>query len=414
MRVPPMSRLREYLAPLRGNVLVLVVSMLIWNFMLQMVSTYEALYIFALGGSGVALGVLSTTQTLFSTFLRIPGGYLADKRGRRKVIGMAAIVSSLGYLFYVFAQSWLWLLPGVLLLSIIGLAEPAEAAIKADSVKPEERGRGYAILSILPQIPAMIAPVIGGIIIADRVSDLGIKLSGMRVAYLMLFGGVAIAGLIRLLFLKDIYKPEEGGSSLGFGMFRDVYDTIAQSPASIKRLLLLSSFFMFCFHLDARVRAIYAIDFRGLSTVEWGLIVSSTLVISTFATFIIGWFVDRYGRKKVFIPAVVLLGVSTLLFAFSDSFPMFLFSRIIGSIGMYGRMISFQVLIADSIPVAIRGRLMGAFNIFNSLGSSTAIMISGLLYDVYPVLPFYASTLAYAVVALVAVRFLNEPETRQL
>jgi MFS family permease len=137
-------------------------------------------------------------------------------------------------------------------------------------------------------------------------------------------------------------------------------------------------------------------------------------VISTIATFIIGWFVDRYGRKKVFVPAVVLLGVSTLLFAFSDSFPMFLFSRMIGSIGMYGRMISFQVLIADSIPVSIRGRLMGAFNIFNSLGSSTAIMISGLLYDVYPVLPFYASTLAYAVAALVAVRFLNEPETRQL
>ena len=110
----------------------------------------------------------------------------------------------------------------------------------------------------------------------------------------------------------------------------------------------------------------------------------------------------------------MLLGVSTLLFTFSDSFPMFLFSRIIGSIGLYGRMISFQVLIADSIPVSIRGRLMGVFNIFNSLGSSTAIMISGLLYDIYPVLPFYASALAYTAVALAAVRFLKEPETRQL
>lgn len=409
-----MIEIREYLAPLKGNLLVLVSSLIIWRFVLQMVSPYEALYIFAIGGSGVALGILSTTKTLFSTFLRIPGGYLADKRGRRKVIGIAAIVSSLGYLFYVFAQSWLWLLPGAFLLSMVALSEPAVEAIKADSIRPEERGRGYAMLNTIPRIPAMIAPAIGGFLIAESNADFGISLSGIRSAYIALFVGVVIAGLIRLFFLKDIYQPEESGQKLGLNMFSDVYETVSQSPPSIKRLMLLGGFFHFCFHVDASFRGVYAINVGGLSTVEWGLIVSSTMVISSLAALLIGWAVDRYGRKRVFIPAVALLGISTLLFVFSNSFPMFLFARILGSIGIYGRMIAFQVIVADSIPVSIRGRMMGVYNIFSSLGSSSAMMFSGLLYDVSPVLPFYTAVLAYVSAALVAVKFLHEPETQQL
>ncbi len=303
----------------------------------------------------------------------------------------------------------------MLLLSVIGLAEPAVEAIKADSVKPEERGRGYAMMSTLPRIPAMIAPAIGGMIISDGASDLGINLSGMRMAYVMLFGGVIAAGLIRLIFLKDIYRPgEEEASGLGMNVFRDVYETIITSPNAVKRLLILSGFFMFCFHLDAGVRSVYAIDARDLSTVEWGLIVSTTLVLSSFATFIVGWIVDRYGRKMVFVPAIILLAVSSLVFAVSNSFPTFLLSRIIGSVGLYGRMVSFQVLIADSIPVSTRGRIMGVFNIFHSMGSSTAIMVSGLLYDVAPVLPFYTSALALVLASLVAVKFVHEPAHAQI
>jgi MFS family permease len=409
-----MSGLREYFAPLRGNMLVLASSLIVWHFVLQMVQPYETLYIFAIGGSGVTLGILSTTRMLFSTFLRIPGGYLADKRSKRKVIGLAAIISSLGYLFYIFAKSWHWLLPGAFLLSIIGLAEPATEAIKADSVKPNERGRGYAILSTIPRIPAMIAPAIGGYLIADRNSDFSISLVGMKNAYIALFFGVLIAGLIRLFFLKDIYLPkDESSKNLGLNMFKDVFKTVNQSPISIKRLLLLGGFFMFSFHLDSSLRAVYAIDIAGLSTIEWGLIVSSTLVISSLAALLLGWIIDRHGRKRVFILSVISLAISTILFVFSNSFSMFLLARIIGSIGLYGRMIAFQVIIADSIPVSTRGRMMGIYNIFSSIGSSTAIMISGLLYDVSPMLPFYVSAFAFASAALVAVKFLQEPEIQQ-
>jgi MFS family permease len=233
-----MSDLTEYFTSLRGNLLVIVSSLIIWKFVLQMVSPYESIYVFAIGGSGVTIGILSTTRMLVSTFLRIPGGYLADKRSRRQVIGFAIIVSSLGYLFFIFAKNWTWLLPGVILLSITGLAEPATEAIKADSVKPEERGRGYAIISTLPDIPALVAPVIGGYLIVERGSSFGISLTGIRFVYICLFVGVVTAGLIRLLFLKDVHQHvQEEGIKLGLNMFRDAYEVVSESPSSPKRSL---------------------------------------------------------------------------------------------------------------------------------------------------------------------------------
>ena len=171
---------------------------------------------------------------------------------------------------------------------------------------------------------------------------------------------------------------------------------------------------MFCFHLDSGMRAIYAIDVGGLSTVQWGWIVSITSVVSSLAALMIGGFIDSFGRKRVFVPAVTILGISTLLFVLSEGYPMFLFARILGGIGMYGRMISFQVLVADSIPGQVRGRIMGVYNILSSIGSSTATLISGILYDFSPEFPFYVSAFAYGLAALVASKLLYEPEIKEL
>jgi MFS family permease len=394
--------------------LVLVFSLMIWKFMLQMVSPYESVYVFAIGGSGVTLGILSTVRMLFSTSFRIPGGYIADKRGRRRVIGLAIIASGLGYVFYIVAQSWVWLLPGVVILSLTALAEPATEAIKADSVNPENRGRGYAIINTLPDIPALIAPALGGYLIVDEGSHYGISLTGIRSVYGYLLVGVVLAGLIRLFFLKDIHQPSSEDVKHDFSMFRDAFNLVKESEISIRRLLFLGGFFMFCFHLDSSMRAVYAIDVGGLSTVQWGWIVTITSVFSLVAGLFIGGLVDRFGRKRVFIPSILVLGGSTLIFVLSKSYPLFLLARILGGIGLYGRMISFQVLVADSVPGAVRGRIMAVYTIFSSLGSSSAILLSGFLYDFFQELPFIVSVVAYLLAAGVAVKFLDEPEVKHL
>ena len=373
-----------------------------------MISPYESVYIFALGGSGTTLGIIAASQMLLSTLIRVPGGYIADRYGRRRIIGVAIIASGAGYLFYVYARNWIWLIPGALILSIKDLAVPATEAIKVDSINPENRGRGYSLINTLPDILALFAPALGGYFVVDNAAEYGISLSGVRSVYLAVFIGVVLTGLIRLIYLKDLIEPEnleEGGV---LHMFKDAVKLVRGSESVIRRILLLGGFFMFCFHLDARVRAIYAID-AGLSTVEWGWIVSITSVVSLVAGLFVGGLVDRFGRKKVFIPSVLLLFISTIIFLFSGSFWLFLLARVLGGMGLYGRMISFQVMVADFVPSGSRGRIMGLYSIFSSLGSTLAILLSGFLYDIYNELPFILSAIAFLIAAVVGWFFLYEP-----
>ena len=93
---------------------------------------------------------------------------------------------------------------------------------------------------------------------------------------------------------------------------------------------------------------------------------------------------------------------------------MFLLSMILGGIGLYGRMISFQTLVADTVPRNIRGRIMAVYTILSSLGSSSAMLLSGLFYDIFKELPFIVSFIAYGLAAGVAYTFLNEPKAKQI
>ena len=280
-------------------------------------------------------------------------------------------------------------------------------------MNPDNRGRGYAIINTLPNIPALIAPVLGGYLVINEASSYGISLTGIRTVYTFLLVGVILTGFILLLFLMDIHTPKDESLRYGFNMVRETLFMIKESESSLRRLLLLGGFFMFCFHLDSSMRSVFAIS-AGLSTVQWGWIVSLTSLISLISGLLIGGLVDRFGRKRVFIPSIIVLGLSTLLFVFSKSYYMFLLARIMGGIGLYGRMISFQVLVADSVPADVRGRIMAIYTIFSSLGSSSAILLSGFLYDVFKELPFLVSFLAYVLAAGVAIMFLDEPEVKQL
>jgi hypothetical protein len=69
---------------------------------------------------------------------------------------------------------------------------------------------------------------------------------------------------------------------------------------------------------------------------------------------------------------------------------------------------------ADSTPMPVRGRVFGTINILSNLGSSASIILSGILYDIDPVLPFHVAIVMYALATLAAMKFLKEAAVRQV
>src|SRR5206468_6557021 len=100
-------------------------------------------------------------------------------------------LASAGYLVYLFSPSWLLLfLALALVMAWQSMASPAIFAVIGDSLPRERRAMGFTLQSILKRIPTVIAPIVGGALIAA----LGI-VKGVHTGLLITFALAAITAL---------------------------------------------------------------------------------------------------------------------------------------------------------------------------------------------------------------------------
>ena len=291
--------LKESLSILKGNFLVLLVTWIIFRLAFRIVGPYESLYICALGATPATLGVMSSLQTAVFCLSLIPGSYLADRWGRRSLIVVMTYVLGFSYLFYAIAPTWHLVLVGMLLAGLARLYSPALQAMTADSLPPEKRGMGYAMMRVVPDAFAIGSPVIAVMLIRSY----GF-VDGLRLAYLAVFASFMAAATIRLLFLKETLRPGETGERPGLirlyaDSVRDMANVLGQAPRPIKALILASvvalplSQIIWGGPFGSGFVPLYVVDFSGVTEEEWGLLSSIRLAVGLLAGLVMGELVDR-------------------------------------------------------------------------------------------------------------------------
>ena len=104
---------------------------------------------------------------------------------------------------------------------------------------------------------------------------------------------------------------------------------------------------------------IYAKTHIGLSSSQWGLILLCEMTLRNLATIPAGFMADRFGRARFIIGA--LLGSTVIpLFLLAGSFGDVLAIRCIVGVTAAVFSPSTSALLADTVPSAIRGRVMAA------------------------------------------------------
>src|SRR2546423_1127427 len=148
-------------------------------------------YLEALGAGTVAVGLFGTAKDFFDAIYQYPGGWLADRFGRRRAFLIFIGLASIGYLIYLLSPSWLFVFIGLAFaMAWSSMASPAIFAVIGDALPKERRAMGFTLQSMLKRVPMAIAPVVGGSIMAA----VGV-LKGVRtglVVTLFLAGGTAL------------------------------------------------------------------------------------------------------------------------------------------------------------------------------------------------------------------------------
>src|SRR5215218_7642824 len=167
-------------------------------------------YLEALGAPVTAIGLYGSVKDLLDGLYNIPGGWAADHLSRRRAFSLFVLLAGCGYALYALAPAWpVAFLALAFVMAWSAMASPAMFAVIADALPRGRRVLGFTVQAMVRRVPIVIAPALGGLLIA-RAGVLG----GVRVG-LAASVALAAAALVVVRQVRVVAPP--GGAVAGIG-----------------------------------------------------------------------------------------------------------------------------------------------------------------------------------------------------
>lgn len=141
----------------------------------------------------------------------------------------------------------------------------------------------------------------------------------------------------------------------------------------------------------------------GMSSSDKGLVTAATLLGILLGALFLGGLADRWGRKPVFIGEMVLLAAALMMAALSMNTAMLVACLFVIGLALGADYPTAHLVISESIPSAVRGRLvLGAFS-FQALGALLATALAAVLLGMQPSLGVWREFYLIPVIPVVMV-----------
>jgi MFS family permease len=408
-----LSRIRSEFDFIQGNFLVLVLSWIIMDLASELPSTYYGLYVEALGGSATVIGLIGFVSMIAQALVMFPGGYLADKYGRRWLVSTMTFGLAMSYAFYALAPSWQWIMAGSVIQSFCFIYRPALEAIIMDSVPAERRGMSFSIMNLITSVSTTPSPLIAGWLF----NKFGLVPS-VRMGYTLVLVTFLIAGVIRLRLKETLESP--GRISLG-ELLRSYPSSVVESirvwglvPKSAFALFLSRFVMMFAIALFQPIMVLYVVEDLGISAVGWSLILTSLFVSMIVISIPVGKLIDRVGKKRPLLASFAIWAAVMPLFIYGDFHRLLVAMMLIGLLQVL-LMASSSSLMADLVPREHRGKVSGSAGFFILIAGSVGSLLGGFIYDnVSHQMPWWLQIAFVVPSFLLVLLFVREPEKHEI
>ncbi len=346
------------------------------------------LYAEKFGASEAVIGMLvasySAMQFVFAPLL----GRLSDRIGRRPVLLVSMLGTSLGFLLMGFANT-LWLLFVARIIDGItgGNISTAQAYI-ADVTPPEERSRGMGLIGAAFGLGFVVGPVIGGLM--THISP---------GAPFVFAAGLAAANATALFFLLPESLSSEHRTVAG--QRASIFKVIAEAGSRTIGVVMAASFFStVAFAMLTVTYALFANHRFGFDAWHTGLLFGYVGILgAVIQGGLLGRLVKLFGDKALAVAGTALFAVCMFLLPLSPSISLLVLLS--GGIAVGNSLMTptLNGLASKSVSPASQGRVMGVMSSVASLARIIGPLLGGLLLerdtnrgaDHYGITPYWVS-----------------------
>lgn len=333
-------------------------------------------YMESLGAGPGVIGVFGTTKDFFDAVYQYPGGWLADRFGRRRAFLTFIAIASAGYLIYLLSPSWPFIFAGLAFaMAWHSMASPAIFAVIGDALPRNRRAMGFTFQSMLKRVPMMISPLVGGALIAGLGICAGVK-TGLIIT-------LALAAAT-VLIVSRINVPVIAGEVVNIrGVWRSFH-------TALKRLLISDIFIRTCEGMADIFVILYVTNVLGVSVASYGILVAIQMVTSILVYIPSGRVADRVGRKPFVIATFFCFALFPVAVVLASGLGSLVAAFVIGGLREIGEP-SRKAMIVDFAEPHLRARTVGLYYLVRSLTITPAAAIGGLLWAIMPEVPFIAA-----------------------
>ena len=324
------ARISGFLGLQRSTVGVLSMAILL-GMGERMAERFLPIYIMALGGGALVIGLLQAMDNLLSALYAFPGGYLSDRIGTKRALVVFNLLAMVGFGVVILVPAWQAVVAGaVLFISWSSISLPATLSLIYNVLPQRKRTMGVTMHSLVRRIPMALGPLLGGFLIAGWGET-----DGVRLAFLVALIMALAALILQQRMIAD--DPPDGGAGAQVAQKNPLALWRLMDPA-MKGLLASDILVRFCEQIPYAFVVVWAMKTIAapVSAVQFGVLTTVEMATAVLIYIPVAYLADRTTKKPFVVATFVFFTLFPLVLMYSRSFEALLLAFILRGLKEFG------------------------------------------------------------------------------
>lgn len=360
---------------LRRSIVGLLMMVILVGLGEKMAERFLPLYLLALGGGTISVGLLNGMDNLLSALYSFPGGYLSDRLGQKRALLVFNLIAIFGYAVVILFPSWQAVLIGsIFFLSWTAISLPATMSLVAAVLPGNKRTMGVSMHSLVRRIPMALGPVIGGALI-----EVYGERDGVRLAFI----AAAVLGVVALV-LQQVMIEERKSTAAPVGNPLAAFRLL---NGDLRNLLTSDILVRFAEQIPYAFVVVWAVRENGVSPLQFGILTTVEMVTAMLIYIPIAYLADRSAKKPFVLVTFGFFTLFPLVLLFARSFELLVLAFVIRGLKEFGEP-TRKALIMDLAPEDRKAGAFGVYYLVRDVVVSVAAFSGALLWNVSPATNF--------------------------
>jgi len=346
----------------------------------RMAERFLPIYLIALGGGAISIGLLNGLDNLLSALYAFPGGYLSDRIGTKKALLVFNVTAMFGFLIVILIPYWQAVLLGaIFFLSWSAISLPATMSLIARVLPINKRTMGVSMHSLVRRIPMGLGPILGGVCIG-----LWGERNGVRLAFVCAFVLAIVATILQQILIEED-PPKSAVESSSKTPEKNPMKLLREMSPSLKRLLVSDILVRFCEQIPYAFVVVWCMKTinEPVTALWFGVLTGIEMITAMLVYIPVAYLADKTTKKPFVVITFGFFTIFPVVLLFCQSFKWLVLAFILRGLKEFGEP-TRKALIMDLAPEDRKAAMFGLYYLLRDVVVSIAAFGGAFLWQIGP------------------------------